>query len=99
MQSQGNFAKQSLLKGVAACSCFVLNERRLRKPCRPGEHDDKLARSSHWRKWELQVHSRANLAMQICDIIGFDDYFSVSGYREIFRGLNDPGAAKLMVMP
>ncbi len=59
-----------------------------------------------WRKWDLHVHSPASqnfagdwnqfiiqLGIADCDVIGINDYFSVAGYREIQRRLNDPGAA------
>lgn len=61
---------------------------------------------STWRKWDLHVHSPAShnfsgdwnqfiiqLGNADCDVIGINDYFSVAGYKEIQRRLNDPGAA------
>jgi predicted ATPase len=63
-------------------------------------------KGSKWRKWDLHVHSPASgnfagdwnqFIIQVgnadCDIIGINDYFSVAGYKEIQRRLNDPGAA------
>ncbi len=63
-------------------------------------------RGSEWRKWDLHVHSPASsgfsgdwnqfiiqLGNADCDVIGINDYFSVSGYKEVLRRLNDPGAA------
>ena len=63
-------------------------------------------KGSKWRKWDLHVHSPASdnfagdwnqfiiqLGNADCDIIGINDYFSVAGYKEIQRRLNDPGAA------
>ena len=63
-------------------------------------------KGSQWRKWDLHVHSPASfgfsgdwnqfviqLGNADCDVIGINDYFSVAGYREILRRLNDPGAA------
>ncbi len=62
-------------------------------------------KGSKWRKWDLHVHSPAShgfsgdwnqfiiqLGNADCDVIGINDYFSVAGYREILRLLNDPGA-------
>ena len=62
-------------------------------------------KGSKWRKWDLHVHSPAShsfsgdwnqfiiqLGNADCDIIGINDYFSVAGYKEILRRLNDPGA-------
>lgn len=62
-------------------------------------------KGSQWRKWDLHVHSPASygfsgdwnqfviqLGNADCDVIGINDYFSVAGYREILRRLNDPGA-------
>jgi|CXWL01.1.fsa_nt_gi predicted ATPase len=63
-------------------------------------------KGAKWRKWDLHVHSPAShnfagdwnqfiiqLGNADCDVIGINDYFSVAGYREIQRRLNDPGAA------
>ena len=60
---------------------------------------------SIWRKWDLHVHSPAShkfggdwnqfviqLGNADCDVIGINDYFSVGGYKEVQRRLNDPGA-------
>jgi ABC-type lipoprotein export system ATPase subunit len=61
---------------------------------------------STWRKWDLHVHSPAShnfagdwnqfiiqLGNADCDVIGINDYFSVAGYKEVQRRLNDPSAA------
>ena len=63
-------------------------------------------KGADWRKWDLHVHSPASqnfagdwnqfiiqLGNADCDVIGINDYFSVAGYKEIQRRLNDPGAA------
>jgi ABC-type lipoprotein export system ATPase subunit len=63
-------------------------------------------KGSKWRKWDLHVHSPASsqfsgdwnqfiiqLGHADCDVIGINDYFSVAGYKEVQRRLNDPGAA------
>lgn len=63
-------------------------------------------RGSEWRKWDLHVHSPASynfkgdwnqFAIQLgnadCDVIGINDYFSVAGYKEVLRRLNDPASA------
>jgi hypothetical protein len=63
-------------------------------------------KGSKWRKWDMHVHSPAShgftgdwnqfviqLGNADCDVIGINDYFSVAGYKEIQRRLNDPGAA------
>jgi hypothetical protein len=63
-------------------------------------------RGAEWRKWDLHVHTPASCGfagdynqfiIQIgnadCDVIGINDYFSVAGYREVLRRLDDPGAA------
>jgi predicted ATPase len=65
----------------------------------------KWPRGSEWRKWDLHVHSPAShgfkgdfnqLIIQLgnadCDVIGINDYFSVSGYREILRRLAEPAS-------
>jgi predicted metal-dependent phosphoesterase TrpH len=57
-------------------------------------------KGSKWRKWDLHVHSSASrnfkgdwnqFIIQIgnadCDVIGFNDYFSVAGYKEVQRRL------------
>ena len=62
-------------------------------------------RGSEWRKWDLHVHSPASegfsgdwnqfiiqLGNADCDVIGINDYFSVSGYREVLRRIHEPGA-------
>lgn len=62
-------------------------------------------KGSKWRKWDLHVHSPASQGFQgdwngfiiqlgnaDCDVIGINDYFSVAGYKEVVRRLNDPGA-------
>jgi predicted ATPase len=62
-------------------------------------------KGSKWRKWDLHVHSPAShsfsgdynqfiiqLGNADCDVIGINDYFSVAGYKEVQRRLNDPGA-------
>lgn len=61
---------------------------------------------STWRKWDLHVHSPASqnfggdwnqfiiqLGNADCDVIGINDYFSIAGYKDLQRRLNDPGAA------
>lgn len=63
-------------------------------------------KGAEWRKWDLHVHSPASqnfagdwnqfiiqLGNADCDVIGINDYFSVAGYKEIQRRLNDSGAA------
>jgi hypothetical protein len=63
-------------------------------------------KGSKWRKWDMHVHSPAShgfagdwnqfiiqLGNADCDVIGINDYFSVAGYKEVQRRLNDPGAA------
>ncbi|KAB1082567.1 AAA family ATPase [Neorhizobium galegae] len=63
-------------------------------------------RGAEWRKWDLHVHTPAShnfqgdwngfiiqLGNADCDVIGINDYFSVAGYREVKRRLDDPGAA------
>lgn len=63
-------------------------------------------RGSEWRKWDLHVHSPASYGFQgdwngfiiqlgnaDCDVIGINDYFSVAGYREVLRRLEERGAA------
>lgn len=63
-------------------------------------------KGSKWRKWDLHVHSPAShkfsgdwnqfviqLGNADCDVVGINDYFSVAGYKELQRRLNDPGAA------
>jgi predicted ATPase len=63
-------------------------------------------KGSKWRKWDLHVHSPASHAFQgdwnqfiiqlgnaDCDVVGINDYFSIAGYKEVQRRLNDPGAA------
>lgn len=63
-------------------------------------------RGSEWRVWDMHVHSPASdgfkgdweqFIIQIgtadCDIIGINDYFSVDGYREVLRRLNNPAEA------
>jgi predicted ATPase len=62
-------------------------------------------KGSTWRKWDLHVHSPAShgfagdwnqfiiqLGNADCDVVGINDYFSIAGYREVQRLLNDPGA-------
>jgi hypothetical protein len=62
-------------------------------------------KGSKWRKWDMHVHSPAShgftgdwnqfivqLGNADCDVIGINDYFSVAGYKEVQRRLNDPGA-------
>ncbi len=57
---------------------------------------------SQWRKWDLHVHSPASanfkgdwpgfviqLGNSDCAVIGINDYFSVAGYKELLRRLND----------
>ena len=61
---------------------------------------------SEWRKWDLHVHSPASdgfkgdynqfiiqLGNADCDVIGINDYFSVLGYKEVLRRLQDPASA------
>ena len=63
-------------------------------------------RGSEWRKWDLHVHSPAShgfagdwnqfiiqLGNADCDVIGINDYFSVAGYKEVTRRLQDPAAS------
>ena len=63
-------------------------------------------KGSKWRKWDLHVHSPAShgfagdwnqfiiqLGNADCDVVGINDYFSVAGYKEVQRRLNDPGAS------
>lgn len=63
-------------------------------------------KGSKWRKWDLHVHSPAShqfagdwnqfiiqLGNADCDVVGINDYFSVAGFKEVQRRLNDPGAA------
>ena len=63
-------------------------------------------RGSEWRKWDLHVHSPASsgfsgdynqfiiqLGNADCDVIGINDYFSVAGYKEVHRRLQDPASA------
>lgn len=60
-------------------------------------------RGSEWRKWDLHVHTPESqgfsgdwqqFIIQIgnadCDVIGVNDYFSVAGYLEIIRRLEEP---------
>ncbi len=60
-------------------------------------------RGSEWRKWDLHVHSPASsgytgtweqfviqLGSADCDVIGINDYFSVAGYKEVMRRLQEP---------
>lgn len=62
-------------------------------------------KGSKWRKWDLHVHSPASygfagdwnqfviqLGNADCDVVGINDYFSVAGYKEVLRRLNDPAA-------
>ncbi len=57
---------------------------------------------SQWRKWDLHVHSPASTNFQgdwpgfviqlgnsDCAVIGINDYFSVAGYKEILKRLDD----------
>ena len=66
----------------------------------------KWPRGSEWRKWDLHVHSPASegfkadynqfiiqLGNADCDVIGINDYFSVAGYKEVMRRLDDPASA------
>lgn len=63
-------------------------------------------RGSEWRKWDLHVHSPASagfkgdynqfviqLGNADCEVIGINDYFSVAGYKEVLRRLQDPSSA------
>jgi ABC-type lipoprotein export system ATPase subunit/uncharacterized coiled-coil DUF342 family protein len=65
-----------------------------------------FAAGAIWRKWDLHVHSPASegfkgeyedfviqLGNSTCDVIGINDYFSVAGYKEIRRRLDDPEEA------
>lgn len=60
-------------------------------------------RGSEWRRWDLHVHTPESqgfsgdwqqfiiqLGNAACDVIGINDYFSVAGYMEIIRRLNEP---------
>ncbi len=71
----------------------------------PTDEASKWPKGSKWRKWDLHVHSPASrgfsgdwnqfiiqLGNADCDVIGINDYFSVAGYKEVLRLLNDPGA-------
>ena len=64
------------------------------------------SKGSKWRKWDLHAHSPAShgfagdwnqfiiqLGNADCDVVGINDYFSVAGYKEVQRRLNDPGTA------
>lgn len=66
-------------------------------------------RGSEWRKWDLHVHSPAShgfkgtwrdLIVQLgfadCDVIGVNDYFSVAGYAEVKRRLDQPAPDELL---
>lgn len=57
-------------------------------------------RGAQWRKWDLHVHSPASqgyrgdykqfiiqLGNSDCAVIGINDYFSIEGYREVWRRL------------
>ena len=63
-------------------------------------------KGTEWRIWDLHVHSPASsnytgsweefiiqLANSKCAVIGINDYFSVAGYKEVRRRLNDPDEA------
>src|ERR1700756_4407391 len=60
-------------------------------------------KGSKWRKWDMHVHTPAShgfkgdwnqfiiqLGNADCDVIGINDYFSVAGYKEVLRRLQDP---------
>jgi ABC-type lipoprotein export system ATPase subunit len=60
-------------------------------------------RGAQWRKWDLHVHSPASnnfvgdwpgfviqLGNSDCAVIGVNDYFSVSGYKELLAKVADP---------
>jgi ABC-type lipoprotein export system ATPase subunit len=68
--------------------------------------DTKFPRGSEWRKWDMHVHSPASanfkgdypgFIIQIgssdCAVVGINDYFSVAGYKEVQRRLNEPSKA------
>ena len=65
--------------------------------------DKKWLSGSEWRKWDLHVHTPESqgfsgdwqqfiiqLGNADCDVIGINDYFSVAGYKEIMRRLDEP---------
>lgn len=67
---------------------------------------NKWPRGSEWRRWDLHVHTPEShgfsgdwqqfiiqLRNADCDVIGINDYFSVAGYMEIMRLLNEPVSA------
>lgn len=58
-------------------------------------------RGSQWRKWDLHVHSPESsgytgswdqfveqMKSAHCDVIGINDYFSVSGYKKLMQSLD-----------
>ncbi len=58
---------------------------------------------SEWRKWDLHVHTPESqgfsgdwqqfiiqLGNADCDVIGINDYFSIAGYMEVVKRLNEP---------
>ncbi len=60
------------------------------------EEKNKFNKGSEWRKWDLHVHSPASYGFKgtwdefeiqlknaDCDVIGINDYFSVTGYKKI----------------
>ncbi|MBP1152556.1 TrlF family AAA-like ATPase [Methylocaldum sp. RMAD-M] len=64
---------------------------------------NKYPKGSEWRIWDLHVHSPASAnytgsweeyiiqtASSKCAVIGINDYFSVDGYKETLRRLDDP---------
>ena len=63
----------------------------------------KYPKGTEWRIWDLHVHSPASanysggweefiiqLGNSKCAVIGINDYFSVAGYKEVMKRLNDP---------
>src|SRR5258705_10530586 len=67
------------------------------------EEEMSWPKGSRWRKWDMHVHSPASegfkgdwnqfiiqLGNADCDVIGINDYFSVAGYQEVLRRLQDP---------
>jgi ABC-type lipoprotein export system ATPase subunit len=66
------------------------------------KNDSQHPCGSQWRKWDLHVHSPASanfmgdwpgFVIQVgnsdCAVIGINDYFSVAGYKELLRRLNE----------
>lgn len=73
------------------------------EPMEMTKNDSLFPGGSQWRKWDLHVHSPASdnfsgdwpgfviqLGSSDCAVIGINDYFSVAGYKELIRRLDDP---------